>query len=92
MMKLPLKVRMLEYAIEKDAPFTIEEVLHKISPEYPGERFVNYKFMEKLIRLFLGVNVFEAASMELDQKGELLVEYKITDFGKTYLKRIPGHK
>ena len=30
MTKLPLKVRILEYAIEKDAPFTIDELVEKL--------------------------------------------------------------
>lgn len=91
-MKLPLKVRILEYAIEKNSPFTIDEALHDISPEYADERFCNYKFMEKLMRLFLGVNVLKEGHYELDEKGELHVEYQITDFGKGYYASIPGHE
>ena len=91
-MTLPLKVRILEYAIEKDAPFTISEALEDISPEYAGERFCNYNFMEKLMRLFLGVNVLKEGHYELDDNGELHVEYQITDFGKGYYSKIPGHE
>lgn len=90
-MKLPLKVRILEYAIEKDSPFTIDEAMETISPEYEGERFCNYNFMEKLMRLFLGVNVLKEGHYELDENDNLHVEYQITDFGKGYYKNIPGH-
>ena len=90
-MKLPLKVRLLEYAIEKDAPFTASQALADIGPEYEGERFCNFKFMEKLMRLFLGVNVFKEGKYELDENDVLQVEYQITDFGKGYYKCIPGH-
>lgn len=91
-MKLPLKVRLLEYAIERGTTFTVNDALEAIGPEYEGERFCNYKFMEKLMRLFLGVGVFKEGSYELDENDVLQVEYQITDFGKNYYKNIPGHK
>lgn len=91
-MKLPLKVRILEYAIEKDEPFTVTDVLNAVSAEYEGERFCNYKFVEKLIRLLLGVGVLKEEHYELAENGELKVEYRITDFGKKYYSKIPGHE
>ena len=92
MTKLPLKVRILEYAIEKDAPFTIDELVEKLGPEYKGERFANYHFMEKLVRLNTGVNTMEDSKVWYDENGELKAEYVITDFGKSYERLIPGHK
>lgn len=90
-MTLPLKTRVLEYAILADKPFTAEQLTEVLKKEYPGERFCNLKHIDETIGSYCGVNFMEPAKLEVRGNDELYVEYKATEVGKTYLNRIPGH-
>lgn len=91
MRKLPLKTRILQYAIEKDAPFTIEELQKEMSKEYPGERFCNEKYIDRLVLSCCGVKVMEPIDINYDDNNNLQISYQITNFGKSYKKMIPGN-
>ena len=71
-MKLPIKTRILEYAIENDKPFTAEEISGVMKKEYEGEK------------TSCTANMF-------GERDELVVTYRVTEFGKKYEKYIPGH-
>lgn len=87
-MKLPLKTRILKYAIDCDTEFTLQNVLDELKPEYEGERLFNTRQVEEYVDSYLGVGFFDAANMELDSNGGLLISYKITDYGKERKKYI----
>ncbi|MGI6767119.1 MAG: hypothetical protein ACOX4R_07950 [Lentihominibacter sp.] len=90
MKKLPLKTRILQYAIEKKQPFKIPELVEVMSKEYTGERFCNAKHIEKLILSFCGVSVMRPCKYTYDENGRLDVSYELTEFGKDKAKYIPG--
>lgn len=89
---LPLKTRILEYAINKDAPVTVDEITDALSKEYVGERFCNKKNIDKLIGTYCGVGVMEASKIEFDNNKQLDIEYVVTNFGKAYKRYIPDSK
>lgn len=90
-MKLPIKTRILEYALDQNEPFTIEDVASVLKDEYKGERTSSVKNIEKIINTYCGVGVLRAAYVELKNSKDLFIKYEITDFGRTYEKMIPGH-
>ena len=87
-MKLPLKTRILKYAIDCNTEFTLQNVLDDLKPEYEGERLYNPRQVEEYVDSYLGVGFFDAAKMELDSSGQLLINYIITDYGKERKKYI----
>lgn len=90
-MKLPIKARILEYAIEQKKPFTASEIAEALQTEYPGEKTSSQKKIEKTLNTYCGVGVLRTTDIQFDENQELIVWYEVTDFGKGYEKMIPGH-
>lgn len=90
-MKLPIKTRILEYAIEHDKLFTAKEISDVMIQEYNGEKTSRIKNVEKLLNTYCGVGVMDAVDVVFGENNELVATYKMTDFGKKYEKYIPGH-
>lgn len=82
-MKLPIKTRILQYAIQKNGEFTMADAYQDLKAEYPGERFFNPKTVEDYIESFLGVGFLDATRTEFDQQGNLVIYCKATDYGKS---------
>ncbi len=91
-MTLPLKTRILEYAIMAKKPVTAEEVTEALKKEYVGERFCNLKNVENLMDSYCGVGAMKAAEISFDEKMNLQVKYQVTSTGYTYEHLIPGHE
>lgn len=87
-MQLPIKTRILQYAIEKDAEFTAADAYNDLKDEYPSERFFNLKTVEEYVDSFLGVGFLDATRTEFDDAGRLLIYCKVTDYGKSRQKYI----
>ena len=90
MKQLPLKMRILEYAIEKNEPFKVSEVMDALADEFKNERFFNSKHVELLIGAYCGVCVMKAVNFQFDKNNNLDVDYIVTEFGKNYKKLIPA--
>jgi hypothetical protein len=90
-MKLPVKTRILEYAILKDGPFTAEEVSETLSKEYNGEKSTKPDNIGKQLDTYCRVGFIKSADVDFDNNNKLSVKYIITEAGKTNLKYIPGH-
>ena len=90
-MKLPIKTRILEWAIERDDAFDARELSEILQVEYNGERTTTVEKIEQQLDMYCRVNFMEAADTRLDENNELLVTYKITDIGKKSVKYIPSH-
>ncbi len=90
-MKLPIKTRILEYAIENDKPFTAEEISGVMKKEYEGEKTSCTANIERLLNTYCGVGVMDAVDVVFGERDELVVTYRVTEFGKKYEKYIPGH-
>ena len=89
-MTLPIKTRILEYAIEKDAPFTNQELSDILKVEYNNEKTTSLKNVEKQLDMYNRV-AFLSVKDVIEKDGELIVTYQITNSGKEALKYIPGH-
>jgi DNA-binding PadR family transcriptional regulator len=90
-MKLPIKTRILEWAIDKDGPFTAREISDELNVEYNGEKTTTVKNIEKQIETYCRVGFIESIESCLDENGDLAITYQVTDSGKKELKYIPGH-
>lgn len=78
MKKLPLKTRILQYALEKGGEFTFEDVWDTLEPEYRGEPIFTPKNVRDYFESFIGVGFFETAHMDLDENGDLVYSCKVT--------------
>lgn len=84
---LPVKTRILQYAIECGQPFTVNDVCQVIQSEYPGEaKLTSRKMIEEYIASFVGVNFLSASNLHFDENGQLSSDYQITDYGKSRQK------
>ena len=90
-MNLPIKTRILEWAIQKAAPFTAKELSEVLQREYKGERTTTIKNIEKQLDMYCRVNFMEVQDTDVDEKEDLIVTYKITEEGKKSIKYVPGH-
>ncbi len=90
-MKLPIKTRVLQYGIDKNAPFDAAEVAEVLEKEYKGERTATKKNIEKIISTYCGVGIMKAVSIEFadGSESELALTYKVMEFGKNCKKMIP---
>lgn len=90
-MKLPVKTRILEWAILEDKEFYPQEVVEILNNEYSGERQTNVKNVENTLEMYTKVGLMDSVSIDMDDKNELKVSYRITQDGKNTIKYIPGH-
>lgn len=91
-MTLPLKTRILEYAIMRKEPITAGEMTEALKKEYQGERFCNLKNIENLMDSYCGVGVMKAAEIDFNEDQQLQVKYQVTSTGYSYEHLIPGHE
>lgn len=90
-MKLPIKARILELAIEKDGPFTSKEFSQILEKEYRGEKTTTVKNVDKQLDMYCRVGFLTAENVEVGKDGQIDITYMITETGKKNLKYIPGH-
>jgi len=90
-MKLPIKTRILDWAITKDGPFTAKEMADELCEEYNHERTTTVRNIEKQIDTYCRVGFIEATNADFDDHDELVVTYNITEAGKKESKYLPGH-
>ena len=85
-MKLPIKTRILQYAIELDREFTAADAYKDLKNEYQGERFFNPNTVEEYVDSLLGVGFLNAERLEFDGSGNLIIFCKATEYGKSRSK------
>jgi len=85
-MKLPIKTRILQYAIQRDSEFTAADAYTDLHHEYPGEKFFSPKTVEEYVESLLGVGFLSASRTEFDSNGQLLIYCKATEYGKSRKK------
>ena len=90
-MKLPIKTRILELAIEKDGPFTSRELSEILKKEYNNEKTTTVKNIDKQIQAYCRVGFINDENVHLGEDNEPEVSYEVTEIGKNSLKYIPGH-
>ncbi|WP_094607002.1 hypothetical protein SPSIL_048580 [Sporomusa silvacetica DSM 10669] len=83
--KLPLRFRMLHYISTVDKTCA-DEIMQALKPEYGTEKqFTKDVFVEHLLDMKANF-VIDDNDVLLDDKGELVIYYSISDEGKRLLK------
>ena len=92
MAKLPLKARILQYAVQKGSAVTIEDIMKDLEPEYSGEKLFNKKLIEEYFDALLGVGFLKNEKLEFNDKDELVIYATVTDYGKDRSRYIPDRQ
>ena len=91
-MTLPLKTRVLKYAIDAGKPITVSDIMRDLESEYGGEKQFTKKRIEEYIDSFLGVKFMKADKVEFNGAGQLVIYCSVTDYGMSRERFIPGYK
>jgi len=85
---LPLRFRVLHYASQKDT-FTYLDLLRDLKEEYGNDGQFNKGMMTLHLDSLRAVGMIEEADVDFDKNQELLVQYRITDYGRGRLSYLP---
>lgn len=85
---LPLRFRVLHYASQKDT-VTYLDLLRDLAEEYGGEGQFNKNMMLLHLDSLRAVGMLEEVDVKFDENGDLLVSYRITDYGRDRLRYLP---
>lgn len=86
---LPLRFRVLHYASQKDN-FTYLDLINDLKAEYGNDGQFNKGMMTLHIDSLRAVGMIEEDNVDFDKNNELLVSYKITDYGRERLSFLPA--
>ena len=81
-MQLPLKTRILQYALQQKEPFTVDTIMKGLENEYQDERIFNRKLIEEYFQSFIGIGFFSEDKLEFDENHELVSWCRATDYAK----------
>jgi hypothetical protein len=85
---LPLRFRVLHYASQKDS-FNYQDLLRDLKEEYGTDGQFNKGMMNLHIDSLRAVGMLEEVDVDFDKNKELIVQYKITDYGRDRLSYLP---
>ncbi len=85
---LPLRFRILHYASKKDA-FNYLDLIKDLKEEYGNDGQFNKGMMTLHLDSLRAVGMIEEADVDFDKNNELLVNYRITDYGRSRLSYLP---
>lgn len=89
--RLPLKIAVFAWAADNDRPFTRKDVMDGLRAAYENERQFTEERIENYLRQYLGTCMLEADTVEFtSDKQDVLVVYRLTDFGRDRKKHIPA--
>lgn len=86
---LPLKFRILHYASKATGDFSVLDILRDLNDDYGSDGQFNKKMISNHLDSLRAVGMIETAKAEFDARGELIIEYKITEYGKGRLSYLP---
>ena len=86
---LPLRFRVLQYASQK-GDFNRTDLLNDLKEEYGREKQFNKGMVSTHLDSLRAVGMIEQTDVDFDQNKELLVQYKITDYGRSRLSYLPN--
>ncbi len=88
MMKLPLRSRVLHY-VSNSGSVTLDQVVDALKDEYGDEGQFKRSVIEGHLMALRAVGIIEVEKAELDDNDNLVLWYKITDYGKSKLVYLP---
>ncbi len=86
---LPLRFRVLHYASKKES-FNYHDLLNDLHEEYGNDGQFNKDMMLLHIDSLRAVGMIEETDVDFDKNKELLVQYRITDYGRERLLYLPN--
>lgn len=86
---LPLRFRVLHYASKKES-FNYHDLLKDLKEEYGSDGQFNKGMMNLHIDSLRAVGMIEETDVDFDKNKELLVQYRITDYGRDRLGYLPA--
>lgn len=89
-MQLPIKTRILQYALEKGEPFTKYDIQKDLGSEYPDERLFSLTTIDDYLNQLLVVGFIGKEKIEMEDQGDLLITFKATAYGQTRYKYVKG--
>lgn len=87
-MQLPLKTRILQYAINKGNSFDKNDVINDLKNEYAGESLFSKKQVEAYLDELLVVGFLKKEKVVYDTDGTLLITYIISEYGMSRAKYV----
>ena len=87
-MQLPLKTRVLQYAIQHEGSFTVDDIMKGIEYENKAEIIFKKKLIEEYFQSYIGIGFFAEDELKFDEKGELITICKVTDYAKERTKNM----
>ncbi|MCG8526185.1 MAG: hypothetical protein MI748_07395 [Opitutales bacterium] len=86
---LPMRFRVLHYASQKDS-FNYSDVLRDLKEEYGTDGQFKKSMILSHLNSLRAVGMIEEVAVDFDEAKELLVQYKITKYGRVRLNYLPN--
>ncbi len=88
-MKLPLRYRIL-HIMSDNGSYSVDDIMEALKDEYGGEGQFNSKIMETHLQSLKAVGMLEYTEVYLDEAGELVRKFKLTEYGYSRLEYLPN--
>lgn len=88
MMKLPLRSRVIHY-LSKSGDVTCDEVVDALKDEYGYERQYKPSLIQGHLMALVAVGIVDVDKVDFDDNDNLMLWYKITDYGRSKLSYLP---
>lgn len=85
---LPMRFRVLHYASQKES-FNYHDLLKDLKEEYGNDGQFNKGMVLLHIDSLRAVGMIEEGDVDFDKNKELIVQYNITEYGKSRLSLLP---
>ena len=89
-MKMPVRYNIVNHLIKNPAGMTPSALYEILRDIYPGERSCNMKEIDKQLMSLKGAGLAEIADGEEQEGKELVLTYRITEYGKDLAKQYIG--
>lgn len=86
---LPLKFRILHYASQAKNHFSALDIMRDLKNEYGSDGQFKKAMISNHLDSLRAVGMIETTKAEFDANGELVIDYRITDYGKSRLSYLP---
>jgi DNA-binding transcriptional ArsR family regulator len=87
--KLPLRFRIIHYLSKSDGGVTCDQLLDSLKSEYGDEGQFKPSTIENHLMSLRAVGIVEVDKVDLDDNDNLILWYKISDYGKSKLSYLP---
>lgn len=85
-MKQPLRLTIASVLMD-GVPRTSDELAAFLRPSYPGERQINPENLDNQVQALRAVGIVSVVEEHIDQRGQLVQTYTLTDYGREKVKR-----